>query len=607
MKWNLKPVSFVKSLAASVSALTMCIAPVAQGAAAANQKQLINQYLKETGLTTKKMTVGQFWGMVRHVYPPTLQKQMDTWVALNKNEMMPTVEATSFKDANGQEQVRLTLTKDGQTASLTFTGDEDVPMKFNAVPLNKKELLNYNRFNDLARKVSQQDPTLKKTLGQQSAVKANPVIKISEYKKLTPRQRAEYLIRLRLTMESAEKVLSFKAKKSAARETQDKIDYVLQVLFGQDAFAGALTGQRCIIAGYISKYGADDSCGSELQGRALNQDLRKQMGYTKADCGGGVACNPLVYGFNNGKAYCVPSNQIKYATKYCNSEKVSPLRKGTADFEKDKARIIQSYMKTMYGKDIELEFDKEGKIPEDQYLKVDGFLADLNEYVQFADKECAQAPLKDVATKRDDQASACHELRQRMFSLDIQANKPEPLPPPAPLPEPPTKTCEEEKPGSARDANGKCTCEATGNPDVREEDGKCVVAVVETGGQGDLPGGKEVAKAPVEDSCGFWCRNKNWIIPVGIGLLGLGLFWWLFKDRSKAKPPVYVPPAPVPEPTPSPSPTVTPAPTVPPAPCPSPNTVVNGVCTPPVVVPPPVITNETGTKPDQPGRAGGVR
>lgn len=619
MRWNLKPGSICKQLAVSASVLTMCLAPVAQGAAAENQKKLINQYLKETGLSTKKMTVGEYWRMVRHVYPAPLQKSLDLWVSINRNEMMPTIEASNIKDSTGSEQVRLTLSQGGQTTNLTFTGDEEKPMKVNGVSFTFKELMNYNSFNDLARKLSKEDTTLGKNLkkGTQSSISKNGVLTFEEYKNLSPRQKAEYMVRLRQTMAAAQRVFKAVYGEQAFNDLNKKYEWALRSVFGDEAqAAGSLTGKPCIVAGYLSIYGESGTCGGSSQGAA---DLSNKMQASGASCAGnGVACNPMVYGFQEGgSAYCVPRAKVKYATRECNE--ASPLEQGNSQAQvANKKRIIESYMKKVKGQDIDLKFNEEGKISEDQYKQISGYLDDLQKYINSAIAECGQAPLKNIQKTREDQVSACNEIKKRAFSLQLYAVNPEPpvptVPapvPPEPLPNPNGGTCDDQRSGSVPSADGKtCVCpEGSKVSDNEEDKGMCVV--IEGGASKDLPGDKGTAQREVTPECGFWCKNKNWMIPVGVGLVGLGLFWWLFKDRSKAKSnsPVYVPPAPVPGTTTTTS--TTPVPPVPPppppAPCPSTYTMVNGTCVPPVVVTPPVVTSEAGNKSDSPGRAGGVR
>lgn len=596
-----KPSSLLKNLAAGISVVTMCIAPVAEGAAASNQKKLINQYLKETGLTTKKMTVGEYWRMVRHVYPDHLQSQMDQWVALNRNQMMPSIEASTFKDSNGNEQVRLTLTKDGQTMNLNFTGDEENPLKVNGVPVQKKELLNYNSFNALAGKLAKQDPMINKSLktGKQKPLGNDFVLSYKEYVKLSARQKAEYMIRMRRAMEAAQRVYTAIYGAQAMNEfnSSNKYEFVLNFLFGEEAQAAGLTGKNCIVAGYLSVYGENGSCGGNKQGA---DDLKRKMAASGASCASnGVACNPMVYGFNSsGQAFCVSRADVKYATRTCNS--MSPLNGGDEKSTAlNKKRIIESYLKSK-GQNIDLQLNDENKIPEEQYKQIATYLTDLKAYISSAIGACDTAPLKDIQKQREDQVNACQEIKDRAFELQAFAVNPTP-PTPLPNPDPGVNNCTDQGRGQAG-PDGQCKC-----PEGQKEGEGGICMIVETGGGGDLPGGKEVTKK--EDSCGFWCRNKNWIIPVGVGLLALGAFWWLFKKDSKAKStdPVYVPPAPVPEPTA----TATATPPVveppPPAPCPAPNTLVNGVCVPPVVVPPPTTTTEGGTKTDDGIKAGGVR
>ncbi|MBO9667730.1 MAG: hypothetical protein J7501_13065, partial [Bdellovibrio sp.] len=230
MRLNLKPVRTIQALAATAASFTICMAPVAQGAqAATNQKLLINQLLKETGVSTKKQTVGQFWAQVRHVYPPKLQKQMDQWVKLNKNEMMPTVEATTFKDANGIEQVRLNMNMgQGKNITITYTGDEEFPLKVNGVALSKKEVFTHSKIDTLMMPKLVKDPTIKKSLDvpvekglmTQANFKPKKILNGRELAQLPLRAQTEYLMKLRLASEAADKVmdLTAKPKKGAAND-----------------------------------------------------------------------------------------------------------------------------------------------------------------------------------------------------------------------------------------------------------------------------------------------------------------------------------------------------------------------------------------------------
>lgn len=619
MRWNFKPASFIKHIAAGASVVTMCLAPVAQGAAAKSQKQLINEYLKEVGLTTRKMTVGEYWRMVRHVYPTPLRGSMDLWVSLNRQEMMPSVEATSFKDSSGIEQVRLTLSSAGQSMNLTFTGDEEKPLKVNGVSLSQKELLKVKDFNTVAQKLVKKDSSIAKSLKknpQQSLISKNPILSYEEFKKLSARQKAEYFLRLRQAMESAQRVYQNIYGEQASLEHQRKYEWVWNLVFGVPAeAASSLAGKPCIVAGYLSIYGENGSCGGGKRGSA---DLQDKMSANNANCSSSssVACNPMVYGFSkSGSPHCVTRAQVKYATRECN--KMSPLRdEDPRQQGENKKRIIETYLKQVKGQDIDLKLNEEGKISEEQYKQISKYLSDLQEYIQSAIAECGQAPLSEIKVKRDDQLSACREIESRAFSLQHFAVNPEPevapVPaPPAELPDPNSIDCNADGTGKQlADDKKSCVC-PPGSKESNDENDKGMCVKV-AGGGAVLPGGDGATPVSAETDCGFWCRNKNWMVPVGVGLVGLGLFWWMFRDKNKANatPPVYIPPAPVPGPVPSPGPNPVTPPVMPPppAPCPPPASMVNGVCVPQVVVPPPILEGgEGGTRTDAPGRGSGVR
>lgn len=633
MKWNLKPVSVMKQFAVSMSMATMCLSPLAQGAAAVKQKNLINQYLKETGLTTKKMTVLEFWRMVRHVYPENMRNDLDTWVAANRNQMMPEFSATSFTDKNGIEQVRVNLSRDGENVSLTFTGDEDVPVKFNAVPITKKELLNYNNFNGLLRKLAKEDKTFSNSLKKTGTTGATEsVLTIQELKQRTLRQQVEYLYQLRLTVEAAQAVFKDKYGDRAELDHptyENKYDFVLKTLFGDCAFAVQIPSRNdlCIVAGNISKYGKNLSCGSE--DKAIRGSCQT----------GSVACNSLVYGVNSdGSQYCVPPSNVRYATAFCNEK--SPLRSGNYA---DKKKLIESYMRYVQGrKDFAMPDESklvDGKISPEKFAEIEQYLESFKKYVADATESCESGAIRPVADVRKDQRSACEELKKRQLELDKIANVdctkgpigstseggqcvcPNKNTPGtdkdgkqscevAPVPPPVREDCSKIA-GSKADDSGVCKCENNQPPEEKNGKRVCVASSAQGGDEAVTPRPEPQSgrPEPAEDDKGpgWWARNKSWIGPVAGGLALIGLIALMIKASSKSyQKPVYVPPAPVPNPTTNP--TVTPTPVLPPPVAPCSGTWVNGVCVPPVVVAPPANNSggeggiKTGTQP-----AGGTR
>ncbi len=354
--------NFIKKLAAGVSVFTLCMTPVAQGAEAANRKALINRYLKETGLTTQKMTVRQYWKLIRHVYPEPLKQRMENWVAKFGDQMMPTISATTIKAHNGEEQVRLTLSRDGESVNLTLTGDDDVPLKVNAVEVSKKELLDFKNTDKLAQKLVDQDVNIAKSyaLGAKVSnkpVKANSssvvtkekvksqiginvagaVLSAEKLKKLSPQKLAKYLLQLRLTLESAQKVYPAMYPDQASIESTTKFEIVRRLIMGELACArgSGITGKECILAGYVTIYGENGSCGGQKKGASDFKARSQEAG----SCSGSSQrpCNPLVYGYKiGGDPYCVSSKPgvgFKEATGDCNA--ASPI-----DDDLDKKLLI---------------------------------------------------------------------------------------------------------------------------------------------------------------------------------------------------------------------------------------------------------------------------
>lgn len=622
MKLNFKPMVWMKTLAASASIITMCVSPLALGAEAQNQKQMVNEYLKATGWGAKQITVSEYWQKVRHVYPESMRRDVDVWVSLNKNELMPKVDVTTYKDRNGQDQLRISLSKDGQVVTLTNTGDDDKNIKINNVTISKTEMFNHRI---VAKKMAEQDPTVKKSLksGKVSGLAKSVVLNFKEFSKLTARQKAEYMVRLRYAAEAAQNVYKAYYGAQALNDfnTSNKNQWALEFLLGEPAHAAGLTGKPCIIAGWLGKYGENQSCGGKNLGA---NDLTTKMFESQAGCAGtAVACNPMVYGFaQGGSAHCVPRADVKYATRECN--KMSPLRRDDPRKEgEDKKRIIESYLKTVKGQEINLVLNDEGKISQDQFNQISAYLGDLQIYIDSAIATCETAPLKDIQKARQDQVSACEEIRIRAFSLQTFVANPVPgvVIPPSP---PTVRDCDLEMAGSILvevGAQKECVCPVgsqAGKPASEPKKGdesldgqerrSCIPVAA---GEDSLAGAKDTPiKGKVVDSCGFWCRNKNWIIPVGI-FAGIFALLALFTKKKKPTTPAYVPPVTVtPTTSPSATPTLTPAPTLPPAPvCPYPNMMVGGVCTPPAITPiptPPPIKGEGGTTPDT-NVGGGVR
>ncbi len=503
----------IKIAACYVSVFSMAIAPLAEAKEKElQQKEMVNEYLKYTGLTTNKnLTVKEYWNSVRHVYPANIQSQMDQWAQVHGDQKMPTVQATTFKGADGKEQMRLILsTPDSQTLSLNYTGDEESPFKINNVSFSKDDLLKMN-LETMGDRLKAKDASIRKSYDTPTTG-GLVVMSYEQFKKMTPQKQVEYFVDMRVAMEAAVKVHELFNGNTATNEINSRYQWVRELFFGEKAFAGQ-GGQRCVVAGYISTIAEDGSCGGVKSGGDNLRAQARANGPFKASCPGkDTPCNPLVYGFDgSGNPFCAPRSQINAATSICSNSK-SPLKSG-----EDKVAIVNSVLRQKNSK-LQILLDKNGKVvsakgqvlSEKQWEEVQAYLGELNGYIDQAEKHCANP-----SVDRDDQREACENLVTRKIQLERAGDK----------------------------------------------------------SVGALPDGKE--------NCNWLCRNKKWLIPVGV-VAGVGLLWWLLSgDKKKKKQTPVIGP--------------TPTPTIPP------------IVPPPIIGPPPIAPpTEGGGVVDDGGNSGGV-
>jgi hypothetical protein len=528
MKWIYSPLAMMRTAFATGAVFTMCFSPLAEAKKAEkySKTEKVNMFLKETHLADgKDRTWGDLWAQVRGAYPEKTRRQLDLYIAQHRLEPLPKTTASSFKDANGKEQVRLTMTdKKGQVTTLTLTGDEDKPMKVNNITFDKKDMFSVPA---MMKKISADPQTQKlvKDLKPEAPTKGS-VLTFKEYTRLSARQKAEYFYRLRRATEAAQMVFKAHYGEQALNEFNSKYEYAFNFLFGEEAYADSVKGTTCIIAGSFSTY-------------AYNKDFKKQSCQdAKApftSCPGkDIGCNPMVYGFNeSGGSYCVSysdKNERINATAACN--RMSPK-----DTPKDKKRIVESYMKKVKGQDIALTLNSEGKIPLDQYNKVSGYFEDLQKYIDESMAKCNSVPL--VKTKQTllDQDKGCTALKDRAFDLKNFAVNPQPpVVLPAPPPAPQTVTaggdCDATYAtgASLKDDGKTCECPdgASPQPAPKEPSGKICGAGAGVFAAGALGDGTKEEKDKDDKKGGF-----GWLWPVAIiGGVALG-GWLLYKLLNK--------------------------------------------------------------------------
>ncbi|MFS4459981.1 hypothetical protein [Bdellovibrio sp. HCB2-146] len=611
MRW--KPLRWLKATACIASTVTMCIAPVAHGKAAKSQRDQFNEFVKKTGLSSQ-VTVGEFWKQVRHAYPPKMRSAMDSWVAIYRNEKMPKLNATFVKGSDGQEQVRLMFSHEGKNMTITLTGDRDKPMKIGNVVYSRKELTKYDDVHPLIKKIITSDASLSKGVAfkMQNQLGKDFILSPKEFAKLLPRQRAEYFVKVRLAVQAAQNVYKTKYGAQALNDLNNKYEYALSILFGDEAEAASnLTGKPCVYAGYLTLYGENGSCGGAVEGE---KHYTAAKSASIASCpGNDQPCNPMVYGYkSDGSNFCVPSAQRKNATAICGSDKYSPLKNA-----QDKKRIVESYL-AKRGKSVNLILNSEDKISETQLSEIAPFLTDLKKYINDAVGECDNDPLKSIQKQRKDQQWACDAIRTRAFDLQAFVTNPTPvILPPGDQPVA-VNSCDIDKPGSqpTNDPKNPCSCpEGTEEKPGQKEDGTTgpicsPIAVVAAGAGAVIPGAKEGEPKEEDKKCEHFLCIPPIVWWVGAGLLGAFALWKIFdkdKDKDKNKneytPPVATDPGTTPT-----TPTEPVTPINPPA-CAPPKQIINNVCTlPPIdVLPEPELNSEGGGLEALPGMGSGVR
>lgn len=394
------------------------------------RKEELKKFLKVSGFDHPKnaITVGEFHRKFRLWYPQPLRSQMDTWAAEHRYEKMPRVETSVFKDKSGKEQVRMLFSKDGKITTLTTAEGHAQIGSIKMVPDD------FHRTDQFIEKLTTKDPYFKNLQAKyrpESKRKPSVAVTAREWAAFTKNERSQYLLQLSHLTRTADFILNdtassnfFKSskKKSTSSLVSPAFEVIARWVAGEPAFCQQQipsAGQSCIVAGWIASYGENLSCGGVESGRAQwNSQIQDTFSSTfprsKGCSSGSSPCNPLVYGFQQGGgAYCVPNAQIREATKVCNG--ISPLN-GMNDAANAR-RIAESWLKAQ-GNDTQLQFDAEGKLREDQYQLIAGEISKLNDFISQAEQACDSELGQKIQGKRDDQASACEEIRKRRLALE---------------------------------------------------------------------------------------------------------------------------------------------------------------------------------------------
>lgn len=359
----------VTKFAATLGALfTMVMSPVALGREA--QKITVKQLqagLDEAGLN-KQVTVGEFYKKNKHLIPERLRKEFETFVSAYKNQMMPQFEVVATKGTDGVEVANLRLTQGNEIVTIQMLGGADKYAKIQNTFVTEVDVIN---FNDMFKRVIAGDEKYRKQYESliapsPSAAKGVftgfPDLTVATWKGMSQKERAAYMINMRMLWNDARRVLieaerkDKKGRKTSSYDASpvEKMDAFF-ALFSTEveakgvankaasaqksggvsplvkqgkASSAFVSGSNCLVAGYVSRYSAT-KCGVDGifdSYRDPNGGTDKLVESVNQACASvGIACNPYVYGTPGGKPICVSTKDSSFqvATHYdgpCDSQ-----------------------------------------------------------------------------------------------------------------------------------------------------------------------------------------------------------------------------------------------------------------------------------------------
>jgi hypothetical protein len=366
-------------LATWIATFTFVMAPVAQGAEAQKiSSAQLRSALEQAGLN-RQITVGEFYARNKNLFPEKVRKEVEPLILTLKNQRMPEIEMVTSKASNGMDIPTLRFSQNRQLLNIQWFGEQEKFVKFQNTNLSALDIVN---FNDMFTRILAGDENIRKlatpkATSSQKTTFTYPAVTAQTWKKMTQKERASYIINMRLMWNDARRVLTETEKLGKKRKKTSANENFLQKwenfisLLNQDAeaadpkvkrkgkpnesqmadsqarrplspvrpgYVGPVaqnagssaysSGSNCLVAGYTSKY-SNRSCGvsniyDSYKDESGNVDALVKS--TNISCGAGrIACNPYVYGTPNGQAICIstsdPSFQI--ATHYdgpCDSQ-----------------------------------------------------------------------------------------------------------------------------------------------------------------------------------------------------------------------------------------------------------------------------------------------
>lgn len=264
--------------------LSYCLAMYPVNAKTVAQQEALRNFIKDSGMGQSNMTIAEWIKKNRAYYHPKVAELAAQWAAKNPNMKMPQLKMTSFDGSNGQETTRLVFQEKGETTTVDIVTQGD------------KMTVNYD-----GKKYSYDDIYYDGQIEKAADSSQITWNELSRVHKLNKKKAAIYQGNLRAL------VNSLTAFQQINNESPRKTSFIDMLL--EQAYAVA-DGSRCIMGGYSTEQ-KSGSCGGA--------DAKLKEGCIA----GNVRCNPVVYGYSDGKAYCVPKKPATDVSVTC--DKLYPI------------------------------------------------------------------------------------------------------------------------------------------------------------------------------------------------------------------------------------------------------------------------------------------
>lgn len=460
---------FFKKIILSMTLAQWTLAPWAQASEIDNVRKIqMKQVLNDLGYNTtqRRYTVDEIWTTTKYLFNEKDRDYLDRWVAYNGDQLMPKVDVVEEKDKSGDLQYRWMVQGPEGFVTLTFIGEDQKFIKINDKVFSKMEI--FEQIPVVTALADQKFSKKAEALNEALVKVKAPRLITSDWIKMTPEQRAEYLIEVRKTLMASVDVLEGDGKKTAQNYLKKYELWLSEVVKTADAKVAQENGM-CVVAGYVGKYmngphisengnvvksglhcsvthaqiitkkdekifdyessNKVDEADYEKNIKDIYSPTRNEFGKYNSQCNtGSVSCNPYIFGMsreNNGKPICIQMSGSSYSTATATCDAKSPL----GDEANTKA-MIQSMMKATEGSNSLAQFlncKEKCKIAAADLDKLrKEILEPFNIYIDGALRVCE----KDQKKYDKLQDSACTTLKKRQGLLKTYINslKPETVP-----------------------------------------------------------------------------------------------------------------------------------------------------------------------------------